>query len=120
MSTQIPQPSSIETRGIGLSDQLMTMLEYRVVLGALVTTLDGLVVAHAGLSTEDAELLAAASSSQPNDQPYSSDVTRGGTLHVLRGDDMRLVVLTDTVAPQGPVTALMHQHLSQLEESLAG
>lgn len=102
-----------------MSDVLMGMLEYRVVLGALVTTLDGLVVAHAGLSPDDAELLAAASSAQPNDQPYSSDDTRGGTLHVLRGHDMRLVVLTDSATPQGPVTALMHQHLAQLEAALA-
>lgn len=101
-----------------MSDQLMEMLEYRVVLGSLVTTLDGLVVAHAGLGPEDAELLAAASSAQPSDQPYSSDDTRGGTLHVLRGHDMRLVVLTDTAAPRGPVTALMHQHLSRLEAAL--
>ena len=41
------------------NSQLLQLLEYRVVLGAVVTTLDGLVVAQAGLTADDAELLAA-------------------------------------------------------------
>jgi predicted regulator of Ras-like GTPase activity (Roadblock/LC7/MglB family) len=108
-----------ESPGGGLRDQLMQMLEYRVVIGALVTTMDGLVITHAGLSPEDAEMLAAASSSQPDDNQYSSDKTGGGTLHVLRGNDMRLIVLTDSDAPRAAVTGLMTQHLGDLEESLA-
>jgi predicted regulator of Ras-like GTPase activity (Roadblock/LC7/MglB family) len=108
-----------ESFGGGMRDQLMQMLEYRVVLGALVTTMDGLVITHAGLSPEDAEMLAAASSSQPDDNQYSSDKTGGGTLHVLRGNDMRLIVLTDSEAPRAAVTGLMSRHLGDLEESLA-
>lgn len=108
-----------ESPGGGLRDQLMQMLEYRVVIGALVTTMDGLVVTHAGLSPEDAEMLAAASSSQPDDNQYSSDTTGGGTLHVLRGNDMRLILLTDSDASQSAVTGLMSQHLGDLEASLA-
>ena len=108
-----------ESFGGGMRDQLMQMLEYRVVLGALVTTMDGLVITHAGLRPEDAEMLAAASSSQPDDNQYSSDKTRGGTLHVLRGNDVRLIVLTDSEAPQAAVTGLMSQHLGDLEEALA-
>lgn len=108
-----------DTPGGGMRDQLMQMLEYRVVLGALVTTMDGLVITHAGLSPEDAEVLAAASSSQPDDNQYSSDKTRGGTLHVLRGNDMRLILLTDSEAPQSAVTGLMSQYLGDLEASLA-
>lgn len=108
-----------ESPGGGLRDQLMQMLEYRVVIGALVTTMDGLVITHAGLSPEDAEMLAAASSSQPDDNQYSSDKTGGGTLHVLRGNDMRLILLTDSDAPRAAVTGLMTHHLGDLEESLA-
>ncbi len=108
-----------ESPGGGMRDQLMEMLEYRVVLGALVTTMDGLVITHAGLRPDDAEVLAAASSSQPDDNQYSSDKTRGGTLHVLRGDDMRLILLTDSDAPQSAVTGLMSQRLADLEASLA-
>jgi len=107
-----------ETPGGGMRDQLMEMLEYRVVLGAIVTTMDGLLITHAGLSPEDAEVLAAASSSQPDDNQYSSDKTRGGTLHVLRGNDMRLIVLTDSDAPRSAVTGLMSQRLANLEASL--
>lgn len=108
-----------DTPGGGLRDNLMKMLEYRVVLGALVTTMDGLLVTHAGLSPDDAEMLAAASSSQPDDHPYSSDQTSGGTLHVLRGDDMRLILLTDSDASPSAVTGLMSQHLVDIEASLA-
>jgi predicted regulator of Ras-like GTPase activity (Roadblock/LC7/MglB family) len=108
-----------ESFGGGMREQLMDLLEYRVVLGALVTTMDGLVITHAGLSPEDAEVLAAASSSQPDDHPYSSDRTGGGILHVLRGNDVRLILLTDSDAPQAAVTGLMSQHLGSLEDSLS-
>lgn len=108
-----------ETPGGGMRDRLMRMLEYRVVLGAVVTTMDGLLITHAGLSPEDAEVLAAASSSQPDENQYSSDTTRGGALHVLRGNDMRLILLTDSNAPRSAVTGLMSQHLADLEASLA-
>jgi len=105
--------------GGGMREQLMDLLEYRVVLGALITTMDGLVITHAGLSPDDAEMLAAASSSQPDDNPYSFDQTSGGTLHVLRGNDIRLILLTEMDVPQSAITGLMSQHLTALEESLA-
>jgi predicted regulator of Ras-like GTPase activity (Roadblock/LC7/MglB family) len=105
--------------GGGMQDQLMSLLEFRVVLGALVTTMDGLVVSHAGLSPDDAEVLAAASSAQPDDDAYSSDQTHGGSLHVLRGNDIRLILLTDSDAPQQAINSLMADHLAALEASLA-
>lgn len=98
---------------------LMELLEYRVVLGALVTTIDGLVIANAGLNPQDTDMLAAASSSQTGDDVYASVETHGGTLHVLRGRDMRLVVLTETATPQGPVVAVMNQRLAELEDAIA-
>jgi predicted regulator of Ras-like GTPase activity (Roadblock/LC7/MglB family) len=97
----------------------MDLLEYRVVLGALVTTMDGLVIANAGLSPLDTELLAAASSSQNADDLYTTLETNGGTLHVLGGRDMRLVVLTDSAAPREPIVAVMNQQLAELEEAIA-
>lgn len=102
-----------------MNERLLDMLEYRVVLGVLVTSLDGLVVAHAGLGPEDAEMLAAASASQPNDDAYSSDTTRGGILHVLRGHDIRLIVLTEPDAPTAAIADMMQQGLLAVEESLA-
>lgn len=110
--------SNATTSG-GIQQILMELLEYRVVLGSLVTTLDGLVIAHSGLDTDDTELLAAASSAQTGADPYSTVETNGGTLHVLRGQDMRLVVLTDSASPLGPVVALMKQQLAALEEAIA-
>lgn len=103
----------------GIQQILMDLLEYRVVLGSLVTTLDGLVIAHSGLNPDDTELLAAVSSAQTGVDPYAVVETGGGTLHVLRGQDMRLVVLTDTSAPQGAVAAVMRQQLEALEDAIA-
>lgn len=107
------------TRGGGMQHILMDLLEYRVVLGAVVTTLDGLLIAHAGLSPDDAEVLSAASSFQGDDEPYASSETRGGVLHVLRGRDMSLIILTESSAPHGPVELLMQEQLIALEESIA-
>ena len=45
-----------ESFGGGMRDQLMQMLEYRVVLGALVTTMDGLVITHEGSARGDRAL----------------------------------------------------------------
>jgi hypothetical protein len=106
-------------RGVTMNERLLQLLEYRVVLGVLVTSLDGLVVAHAGLSPEDAEMLAAASATQSNDDPYSSDTTRGGILHVLRGDDLRLIILTEPDVPTDAIAGVMQQTLQALEESIA-
>jgi hypothetical protein len=105
-------------RGSGMDDQLLRLLEYRVVLGALVTTLDGLVVALAGVGPEDAEVLAAAASTQSDDEPRSSQVTRGGVLHVLRGIDMRLLILTEPAVPETEIDVLMYETLALLEESI--
>jgi hypothetical protein len=108
----------VQIKGVGMTDQLMTLLEYRVVLGALITTNDGLVVAHAGLSSEDADLIAASSSVQPDGEPYSCDSTRGGTVHVLRGQDIRLVVLSEPSTPVESLMPLMHEQLAELEAGL--
>jgi predicted regulator of Ras-like GTPase activity (Roadblock/LC7/MglB family) len=105
--------------GGGMQRILLDMLEYRVVLGAVVTTLDGLLVAHAGMDPNDAEIVSAASSAQAHDEPYAMTETRGGMLHMLQGHDMRLIVLTDASAPQAAVTALMESELARLEEALA-
>jgi predicted regulator of Ras-like GTPase activity (Roadblock/LC7/MglB family) len=108
-----------EQGGQALDRQLLELLEYRVVLGALVTTLDGLVVGHAGLNLDDAELLAA-TGSQAADADYATDVTRGGVMHALRGRDMRLIILTDTETTRPAVESLMADSLAGLEESIAG
>jgi predicted regulator of Ras-like GTPase activity (Roadblock/LC7/MglB family) len=106
-------------RGLTMNERLLDLLEYRVVLGVLVTSLDGLVVAHAGLSPDDAEFLAAASAAQPDDAVYSYDTTHGGILHVYRGHDMRLIVLTETDVPTDAVAGIMQAEMHELEASIA-
>jgi predicted regulator of Ras-like GTPase activity (Roadblock/LC7/MglB family) len=106
-------------RGGGMQQILLDLMEYRVVLGAVATTLDGLLVAHAGLNPEDAEVVSAASSSQAEGSDYTTSETRGGILHVLRGRDMRLIVLTESSAPEEAISTLMQDELARLEDALA-
>lgn len=101
----------------GWDTQLLELLEYRVVLGVLMTTLDGLVIAHAGLTAEDAELLAATQVAPGNDEQCSAE--QSGCIHTREGAEMRLIVLTERDASNDAIAALMIDHLAQFEESLA-
>ena len=47
------------TRGSGVESRLLDLLEYRVILGAVITTPDGLLVASSAVDLDDAELIAA-------------------------------------------------------------
>jgi hypothetical protein len=103
--------------GTGLFNHLIGLLEYRVVLGALATTLDGLVVVQAGLPSDDAELLAAAAAGTG---PQARQIpAHGGIIEVRQGSEMRLIVLTETDAPASEIDRLMEVELAALEESIA-
>jgi predicted regulator of Ras-like GTPase activity (Roadblock/LC7/MglB family) len=96
------------------NSQLLQLLEYRVVLGAVVTTLDGLVVAQAGLTADDAELLAATLSAGG----WQANSERGA-IHALVGSEMRLIVVTDRDAPPEAISELLADRLTNFEEALA-
>jgi hypothetical protein len=96
------------------NSQLLQLLEYRVVLGAVVTTLDGLVVAQAGLTTDDAELLAATLSAGG-----WHSTSEHGAIHARVGTEMRLIVVTDRDAPPDEISELLTDRLANFEEALA-
>ena len=91
---------SAGTRGSGVESRLLDLLEYRAVYGAVITTADGLLVANAATNVDDAEQLAATavSAGQPDsDEPaYSEFVSEYGAIRVISGNDLRLIVLTDS------------------------
>lgn len=99
----------------GWNEQLLDLLEYRVVFGALVTTLDGLVVAQAGLSDEDAEFLAASAVAVAP----ALELSERGAVHARQGAEMRLIVVTERDAPQSELTDLLDERLARIEEALA-
>ncbi len=95
--------------------KLLHLLEYRVVIGAVATTTDGLVVAHAGVPVDDAEILAAAASRGALDV----DQPTGGTIRVVQGSDLALIVLLEQDAPEDVVSSVLAEQLALLEEELA-
>jgi hypothetical protein len=105
------------TGGTTLLSQLLDLLEYRVVLGAVATTLDGLVVAQAGLPDDDAELLAAAAASAGPDARQLP--AAGGAIQVRHGSEMRLIVLTEPNVPLAEVERVMQAQLAALEDAIA-
>lgn len=96
---------------------LLPLLEFRVVLGAVLTTPDGLIVSHVGLDQEDAELLAALSVARQI-TTYTSLSLGPGRLHTLPGTYVRLVVLTEADAPDN-LQEMLEDHLRQVEDAIS-
>ena len=90
-----------------MDEQLMALLEYEDLLGALLTTRGGLVIGAAGLTGDDAETVAAAgsmllTSGAANGEPIASTDVPGGSLHVRWASELALIVLAaEGVAPDG-------------------
>jgi hypothetical protein len=108
--------------GNGLQHRLFDLLEYRVVLGAVVTTPDGLLVAAAAVADEDAELIAATTAAREeregHDPQYWDATSEHGSLRVISGEDMRLIVLTEPNIVEPVMRELMGEHLTGLELSI--
>lgn len=95
--------------------RLLQLLEYRVVLGAVATTVDGLVVAHAGVQVADAEVLAAAAAQGE----LAGDHSGSGAIRIINGIDLSLIVLLERNTPEDVVDAILTEQLSLLEQALA-
>jgi hypothetical protein len=100
-----------------MEHQLLELLEYRNVLGALTTSIDGLLVASVAVNTPDAELIAAATAGHA-EQPYYVAASGFGELHIARGNELRLIVLAETGTNAARLREIMDRHLAILEESL--
>lgn len=109
-------------RGSGLESRLLDLLEYRVVLGGVVTTPDGLLVASVAVDIDDAELIAATTAAREEregqDPHYWEAGSQYGSLRVVNGNDMRLIVLTEPHVGEHQVRVLMIDHLRMLEETI--
>lgn len=105
-----------------MENQLLELLEYRDVLGALTTSLDGLLVASVAVQTDDAELIAASTTSHEDQGAVSNYWTTGsehGALHVASGREMRLIVLSESGANQEALCDLMTGQLQSIEDAIS-
>lgn len=100
-----------------LEHHLLGLLEYRHVLGVLATSLDGLLVASAAVTTSDAELIAAAIAGHTGED-HSVTTSSHGSLHMVRGNDMRLIVLAEPQADRNALREMMVASLAGIEESV--
>jgi len=104
--------------------ELLSLLNYQDVRGAVASTQDGLVVASAGLDNFDAETVAAAGSALVSgaggDDPALAIDLEGGSLFLTRGEELMLVVLAEASVPQDPLANVMIESVARLDSQLAG
>ncbi|CAN5365858.1 hypothetical protein BH23CHL1_BH23CHL1_23640 [soil metagenome] len=105
-----------------MENQLLELLEYRGVLGVLTTSLDGLLVASVAVATEDAELIAASTANREDQSAianYWMTSSENGALHVARGREMRLIVLSEPGIDQDSIRELMTGQLQSIEDAIS-
>jgi putative N-acetylmannosamine-6-phosphate epimerase len=100
-----------------VENHLLELLEYRNVLGALTTSIDGLLVAAVAVDTADAEIIAASTAGYENED-YRVTTSEYGSLHVARGNEMRLIVLAEPNTDASGLRELMVRQLEAIEESI--
>lgn len=100
-----------------LEHHLLELLEYRRILGALTTSIDGLLVAAAAVDTADAELIAASTAGYL-DRAYHVTASEYGAIHAVRGNEMRLIVLAEPGTGESELRELLERQLGAIEESL--
>lgn len=107
-----------------MEQQLIALLDYQDVLGAVASTHDGLVVASAGLESFDAESVAAAGSALASeagaDDPALAIDLDGGSLFLTRTSELMLVVVAESTVPQEPLADVMIESVAALGVQLAG
>lgn len=104
-----------------MENYLLELLDYRDVLAVVATTADGLIVATAGLNGDDAEVVAASGSALAQHvlqqgERHGSVSVPGGALHLLVGDELMLVALTESAAPAERLAEVMDGVLTRLAE----
>ena len=113
---------SANTRGSGVESRLLDLLEYHSILGAVITTSDGLLVASGATDLADAEQLAAtavAIDRPEGEETHYWDVTsEHGAIRVISGRDLRLIVLTDPGLTESQVRPTLTDHLLDIEHMI--
>ena len=105
-----------------MEQELLALLNYQDVLGAVASTPDGLVVASAGFDMADAETVAAAGSALASgagaeDAALAMDL-EGGSLFLTRGDELMLVVLAEASVAQDALANVMTESVVSLDAHL--
>jgi predicted regulator of Ras-like GTPase activity (Roadblock/LC7/MglB family) len=101
-----------------MDEHLLRLLEFEGVLMVLVTTNDGLVVGTAGLTGDDADIIAAGGTSiamaDGSDIGTASVSVDGGMLHVVRGEELSLILVSDEDVPFTAVEEPMRETFQQV------
>lgn len=109
-------------RRTGLEGRLLDLLEYRVILGVVVTTPDGLLVASVAVDVSDAELIAATIAAreerESQDPDYWEASSQFGSLRVVNGEDIRLITLTEPGVAEPDIRPIMSECLIELEQAI--
>ena len=107
-----------------MEQQLRGLLEYQDVLGAVASTIDGLVVAAVGLDSDDAETVAAAGSAVVDDAGGDDTALAiavdGASLFLTRGRELMLVICAESGIPHDPLADVMVETVKVLDSLLAG
>ena len=101
-----------------MENRLLELLEYRNVLGALTTSMDGLLVASVAVDPLDAELIAASTAGNESED-YRVTASEFGSLHVACGRELRLIVLAEPGTDEAGLRDLMARQLGVIEESIS-
>jgi predicted regulator of Ras-like GTPase activity (Roadblock/LC7/MglB family) len=102
-----------------MDDQLLALLDYQGVLGAVGATRDGLVIGAAGLSGDDAEVVGAAGSTlwssieEAGEESGMMEVD-GAAIHLVPGSDIAVVVLAESEVPHDALVPIMKEALEAL------
>ena len=106
-----------------MDQQLQGLLEYQDVLGAVASTIDGLVLASVGFDSDDAETVAAAGTAVVNDAGGDDNALAieldGGSIFLTRGRELMLVVCAEFGIPQDPLAEVMVETVRALDSMLA-
>lgn len=101
-------------------EHLLALLNYQDILGVVASTTDGLVVAAAGVPSDDADVIAAASAAfartlEESGARSGNFALSGGTVHLVLGDELMLVALTEPAVLSRRLSPLLADALGRID-----
>ncbi len=102
-----------------MNSELLELLNYKGVIGALASTPDGLVISAVGLGKDDAEIVGAASSTlwaniERRGESHGSAPVADGEIHLVIGDELALIALTEADVPHDQLSEVMSEQLERV------
>lgn len=107
-----------------MDGELRALLNYDGVLSVVAASDDGLVVGTGGLNGDDAEVVAAGGTAllaalRERGEANGSMEVASGRLHVVRGNEISLLLLSEASVPHEAVVELMTETLEQVSGVLS-